>query len=205
MCTERHSLTRTGVRFLLALLGAMTVWVALLEPGYDRLIAATGAFVLRQLESPRITATVRAEGSTTIVSHTAAFAALPEQRLELRTHHNNAVLLIALIVATPGLTHRRREQTLLLGMALLALTHVLHFILEVQWAYAVQNVGPLRVTDLAYLNRGFWQSLDNPAQAGKLALDALRQFYTHVGRMLAPIVLWLIVCRRALAFLVQPR
>lgn len=184
---------------MLTLVGVMALWLVFLAPGYDRFIANVAVVVLHGLESPRITDSVRMDGADAVVSHTESFSALAKQRLDLRTHHNNAPFLIALILATPGLTRARRERTLLAGILLLAVTHVLNFILEVHWAYAVQNVGPCRVTDLRYLGRGFWQSLDNPAQAAKLALTSVREFYTHVGRLLAPIVLWVILCRDALA------
>ena len=195
---ERPGLTRVGVRFLLTLVGVMVFWVVFLEPGYDRFIANVGVLALRGIESPPMTQSVRMEGVAAVASHTEAYADVPAQRLELRTHHNNAPLLIALILATPGLAHTRRERLLVVGILLLATTHVLHFMLEVQWHYALANVGPYRVTDLRYLHRGFWQSLDNRAQVMKLLVTHLRTFHVHVGRLLMPILLWMILCRDTL-------
>lgn len=199
MSADRPSLTRVGIRFLLTLVGVMALWLVFLEPGYDRFVANVGVLALHGLESPRMTGSVRMDGAQAVVSRTDAYRDVGEQHLELRTHHNNAPLLIALILATPGLARARRERTLLIGMLILAVTHVLHFMLEVQLDYAFANIGPYRVTDLRYLNRGLWQSLDNSAQVAKLLVAYVRTFYTHVGRLLMPILLWMILCRDTLA------
>lgn len=198
MSVDPPSLTRIGVRFLLTLAGVMVLWVVFLEPGYDRFIATVGVQVLRLVESPRITAGVRMDGHDAVVSHEEPYSDLEIQRLELRTHHNNAPLLIALILATPGLSRSRRERTLIVGMVVLAVTHVLHFMLEVHWSYAFANIGPYRVTDLRYLHRGIWASLDNPAQVLKLLVNYARNFYAHVGRLFMPILLWMILCHDVL-------
>jgi hypothetical protein len=193
------SVARTAVRFLLTLVGVMALWLVFLEPGYDRFIAHVGVWALRAIESPRMTESVRMADTETLVSRTAEYSDLKEQRLDLRTHHNNAPLLIALILATPGLTRARRDRTLVVAMSVLAVTHVLHFMLTVHWVYAIENVGPYRVTDLKYLHLTFWQSLDNPAQTAKIVVACVEEFYTHVGRLLMPILLWMILCRDALA------
>ena len=190
----REGLTRVGVRLVLTLLGTMAVWFLVIGPGYDRSIATLAVLLLHGVESPRLTDTVRMDGVHAVVSHTGPASGLVDQRLELATHHNNAPLLIALILATPGLPLARRDRTLALGLLLLAATHVLHFVLSVHWVYALENLGPYRVTDLRYLDHSFWRSLDNPAQVAKTLITLAEPFYQHVGRLLAPIVVWMIVC-----------
>ncbi len=91
-----------------------------------------------------------------------------DQRLELRTHHHNVPLLVALILVGPGIARSGRLRSLLIGLLLLSVTHVLDFMLAVHRHYAFHNVGPYHVADLKYLDRGLRQSLDNRAQAEKL-------------------------------------
>jgi hypothetical protein len=174
------------------------LWAVFVAPGWDHFIAATGVRVLHAVEHPLMTGTVRMDGAHAIVGHVGAAAGVADQDLELRTHHNNAPLLIALVLATSALTGIRRDRTVAFGLALLALTHVAHFMLTVHWLYAFANVGPYQVTDLRYLDRSLWQSLDNPAQAAKTLLFAGETFYTHVGRLLAPLVIWMFVARDGL-------
>lgn len=187
-------LSHAGVRLILTLLGTIAIWFLVIGPGYDQAIARFGVMLLHGFESPRLTDSVRMDGVHAVVSHTGPASQLADQRLELTTHHNNAPLLIALILATPGLPLVRRDRALALGLLLLAATHVLHFVLSVHWVYAVENVGPYRVTDLRYLNASFRESLDNPAQVAKMLIVLAERFYARFGRLLAPIVVWMIVC-----------
>lgn len=198
MSANPPRLTRTGVRFVLTLVAVMALWLVFLEPGYDRFIATVAVQALRLVESPRVTGAVRMEGEYAVVSHVEPYTDLGLQRLELRTHHNNAPLLIALILATPGLTRARRERTLLIALGTLAVTHVLHVMLAVQWYYVLSNVGPYRVTDLRYYGRGLWQSLDNPVVVAKFLISYAHTFYARVGRLLIPVLLWMLLCRDAL-------
>ncbi len=80
----------------------------------------------------------------------------------------------------------------LVAGCLLWLTHIFHFLVTVHWLYSWENTGPYRVTDLSYLHKGFWQSLDNGAQIRKYIINYTYQFYTRVGRLIAPILLWMI-------------
>jgi hypothetical protein len=179
---------------LLTLLGAMALWLVI-EPPYDRLVAAGGIQVLHLIESPRMTDSVRMVGPYAVVSHTELFREAGDQRLELRTHHDNLPLLVALILAGPGIPRSRRLRSLLIALLLLGVTHVLHFMLAVHWHYAFHNLGPYRVTDLHYLKRGLWGSLDNPVQVTKLLILDSWIFYREVGRLLMPVLLWMILCR----------
>lgn len=200
MPTDRRErrLTHAGVRFLCAFVATTVVWAVFVAPGWDRFIAESGVGLLHVVERPALTGGVRMEGARALIGHVGAAAELDEQSLELRTHHNNAPLLIALVLATPALAGVRRDRTLAIGLALLALTHVAHFVLTVHWLYAFANVGPYQVTDVRYLDRSLWQSLDNPAQVAKTLLFAGEEFYTHVGRLLAPLVIWMFLARDAL-------
>ncbi|MGD0950458.1 MAG: hypothetical protein ABSA52_23955 [Candidatus Binatia bacterium] len=179
---------------MLILLGAMALWRVIDAP-YGRLVAAGGIQVLHLIESPHVTDTVHVVGGYALVSRTEAYKDVADQWLELRTHHHNVPLLVALILAGPGIARSRRVRSLLIGLSLLSLTHVLDFVLAVHWHYAFHNVGPYRVTDLKYLNRGLWESLDNPVQVAKLLILDFGTFYREVGRLLMPILLWMILCR----------
>ena len=188
------SLSWFGVRFLLTLLGAMALWLVV-EPPYGRLVAAGGIQVLHLIESPRITDAVHMVGAYALVSHTETYKGVADQRLELRTHHHNVPLLVALILAGPGIGRSRRVRSLLIALSLLSHTHVLDFVLAIHWHYAFHNVGQYRVTDLHYLKRTLWESLDNPVQVAKLLILDSWVFYSSVGRLLMPVLLWMILCR----------
>ncbi len=189
---------RTGVRFIVTLLLASVAWAVLVGPSYDRMVAVTAGLALRNIETQRMTGSISVDGSRTVVSHVPPFDKIPDQRLELRTHHNNVPLLVALILATPGLVGRDRWRALLTALAALWVLHVLYFMLSVQFHYAFFNVGPYRVQGLRYLNASLAERLSNGAVAAKLIVFRSYDFCAYVGRRLAPILLWMIVCRKAL-------
>ena len=191
MRTRRRELGRLGARFLLALMTASLVWVAL-GPFYERGLTAVSLALLHAIEPQPMTATARVESPYAFVAPTDAFRSLGEQRLDLATIHDNVPLLVALFLASPGLTRRRRLGGLAVAAVVLAATHVLHFALSVQWRYALENVGPYRVVELDYLTRGFWRSLDHHGQTAKYLITPLYDFYNRIGRLFMPIVLWMI-------------
>jgi nicotinamide riboside transporter PnuC len=78
----------------------------------------------------------------------------------------------------------------------LAISHVLHFLLSVQWLYALENVGPYRVLEIEYLSRGFWSSLGHHGQTAKYLIVPALDFYSRLGRLVLPIVLWMIFVAR---------
>ncbi len=193
--SDRPSLTRTALKFIAILAVSLATWAVLIAPLYDTAVSVVAGQVLRRLESPRMTAGIGVDGAHTVIAHTDEFASrVPVQRLELRTHHNNAPLLLALMLSTPGMVWAKRKTALMIGFGLLALTHVGHFMLTVQMHYAFFNVGPYEVTDLSYFGKGFLESLDNPAQTAKFLVGYAQSFYTHVGRRLIPVLLWIILC-----------
>ena len=163
-----------------------------LEPGYDRAITAVAVRVLHALERTQRIAGVRFEGHDAVIMRTPA-AELGEQRLELRSHHNNVPLLVALMLATPGGTWWGRLARLLAAFALLALTHVAHFVLAVHFQYALSNVGTYHVDDLNVLSQPLWQRVRNLAELRKTIVVALYEFQAHVGRLLMPVLLWMLL------------
>lgn len=194
MAKSGPNLSRTAAHFLLWLVGGTALWIVLLAPVYDRVVAGVGIALLRAVESPRMTGGIRFAGDHAFVFRTQQFSHVSEQNLELRTHHNNVPFLAALILATPGLALRRRLRALLLAGATLGMVHVLHFMLEVHFHYALENAGPYRVTDLRYMGLGLWASRDNPAQVAKMLLFRTRDFAASVVRPAAPVFLWMLLC-----------
>jgi exosortase H (IPTLxxWG-CTERM-specific) len=101
VCATQPSLARVGLRLLTVFALATAAWPTTVEPAYDRTIAAVSLRVLQALErTPRI-AGVRFEGHYAVIMRPAG-ADVGEQRLELRTHHNNVPLLVALMLAASG-------------------------------------------------------------------------------------------------------
>jgi hypothetical protein len=182
---------RVGLRLLIVLLAATALWPATLEPAYDRAIAGASLRVLHALErTPRI-AGVRFEGHDAVIERTPG-TELGEQRLELRTHHNNVPLVVALMLAASGDGWGLRMRRLLAALALLALTHVAHFVLAVHWQYAIANVGTYHVDDVGVLSEPLWQRLHNAAELRKTIVTRLYEFQAHVGRLVMPVLLWML-------------
>ena len=195
--STRSPRLRLGARFLLLLVASALLWAFVLGPRYERGLTAASIALLHVFEPQPMTASARVASPYAVVSHTEPFRSLPEQWLDLATIHDNVPLLVALFLATPGLASQRRFVALAAAFVALAATHLLHFVLSVQWFYALHNVGPYRVTDLDYLVRGFRRSLDDPAQTAKYLINPLYDFYTRIGRLCAPIVLWMPFAFRA--------
>ena len=177
---------------MVVLVVATVVWPATLEPAYDRAIAAVSLRVLHALERTRRIAGIRFEGHDAVIMRTPG-AELGEQRLELRTHHNNVPLLVALMLVTPGASWGTRLRRLLAALGLLALTHVALFVLAVHWEYAVANVGTYHVDDLNVLSEPLWERIRNAAELRKMIVTRLYDFDAHVGRLLMPVLLWMLL------------
>jgi len=193
------SLRGFALRLLLALGISLALWAGLLAPHWDRWVASSGVALLARLESPALTGAAEPRGLLTVIHHVGPAAELPDQRLELRTHHNNTPLLVALLLATPGFGPRRRLFLLAAGLGLLFLTHVAYFVLSVHWVYALANIGPYRVTDLRYLGEvSLREILASRPQTAKWLLGHAYLFATSVGRRIAPLLIWSLLCWRPL-------
>jgi hypothetical protein len=80
--------------------------------------------------------------------------------------------------------------------AILFVTHVAHFVLAVQWEYAVHNAGTYHVDDLNVLHQPLWERLRNAAELRKTLVVAVYEFYAHVGRLVMPVLLWMLLADR---------
>jgi hypothetical protein len=187
------SLARVGLRVLLVLALVTPLWIVLLEPAYDRLVVRASLPFVRALERTRRVAGVRFEGDYAVVTRPSTGAELGEQRLELRTHHNNVPLLVSLMLGTPTSAWSRRLGRLGVACAALFLTHVAYFVLSIQWEYAVHNVGTYQVDDLRVLRQPLWQRLQNGAELRKTIVVTVYGFYAHVGRLVMPVLLWMLL------------
>jgi hypothetical protein len=187
---------RAALRLLVVLALVTALWIWLLEPAYDRLVVRASLPVVHALERTRRVSGVRFEGDYTVLTRTPAGAELGEQRLELRTHHNNVPLLIALMLAASPGTIGRRVARLGVAGAILFVTHVAHFVLAVQWEYAVHNTGTYHVDDLNVLHQPLWERLRNAAELRKTVVVAVYGLYAHVGRLVMPVLLWMLLADR---------
>jgi len=115
---------------------------------------------------------------------------------ELRTHHNNVPLLVALMLAASPGTVGGRVARLCVAAAILFATHVAHFVLTVQWEYAVHNAGTYHVDGLNVLHQPLWERLRNVAELRKTLVVAVYEFYAHVGRLVMPVLLWMLLADR---------
>jgi hypothetical protein len=192
----RLNLVRAALRLLVVLALVTALWASFLAPIYDRLVVRASLPVVHALERTRRVAGTRVEGDYTVLTRTPAGAELGEQRLELRTHHNNVPLLVALMLAaSPGGVGRRVARLCVAG-AILFVTHVAHFVLAVQWEYAVHNTGTYRNDDVGVLAQPFWERLRNGAELRKAVVVAVYEFYAHVGRLVMPVLLWMLLADR---------
>ena len=187
---------RVALRLLVVLTVVTAVWIWLLEPVYDRLVVGASLPVVHALERTQRVSGVRFEGDQTVLTRTPAGAELGEQRLELRTHHNNVPLLVALMLAASPGPLGRRVGRLCVAAAILFATHVAHLVLAVQWEYAVHNAGTYHVDDLNVLHQPLWERLRNVAELRKTIVVAVYEFYAHVGRLVMPVLLWMLLADR---------
>ncbi len=169
------------------------IWARAIAPMWDRGIAAIGVGVVHALERESRVAGVRVEGEWTVVTRTPAGAPLGEQRLELRTHHNNVPFLIALMLGASVGPWPSRLGRLLAALGILALTHVATFVLAIHWEYAFRNVGTYHLDDrLAYLvHAPWWQQLTAWAQLKKTIVLWVFELQMGIGRLVWPVVLWM--------------
>ena len=157
-------------------------------PAYDRGVTAAAIAVLQWRPS---TADVRArqEGEWTIVESTPDFA---PQRLELRTHHNGVPFLAVLMAFASALPWPKRLRRLAVALVILAVTHVGQFVLYVHADRAMLNERPYRVTDLR-VSGGWSERLRDPVERRKQIVLAAYEFQAHVGHVLIPVLLWLLL------------
>ena len=178
-------------RWIGALLVAATCW-PLLAPAYDRAVTATAIAVLRRLPS---SAEARAwrDGESTVVESAPPATGIAPQRLELSTHHNNLPFLAVMLVFASTLPWTIRIRRLAAGLAMLAATHVGQFVLYVHADRAILNEPPYRVTDLHLLDAGWSERMRDPVQRHKDIVLAAYRFQAHVGHVLIPVLLWLVL------------
>lgn len=134
---RRDTLVQFALRFLLYFLLLTFLWIAL-GPLYAALIF-TGANLVFQLDNPPV-ARVR-EFYAYRVTETGDVPVFAFERYGL---FFNAVVLAALLMATPGLVWPSRLRRVALGMALLAVAHVLFVVFQVKASFV--NMGLLSMS-----------------------------------------------------------
>jgi len=178
-------------RWVVALLVAATCW-PLLAPAYDGAVTRTAIAVLRRLPS---SAEARAwrDGESTIVESAPPGTGIAPQQLELSTHHNNLPFLAVMLAFASTLPWTIRIRRLAAGLAILAVTHVGQFVLYVHADRAILNEPPYRVTDLHLLDARWSERMRDPVQRHKEIVLAAYRFQAHVGHVLIPVLLWLVL------------
>jgi len=183
------AIARVMGALLVALVVAAMAW-PVVAPAYDGTITAAAMAILQRRPS---TADVRAgtEGEWTIVESAPSTAIAP-QRLELRTHHNNVPFLVVLMAFASTLPWPSRMRRLVAALLVLAVTHVGQFVLYVHADRAMLNERPYRVTDLR-VKAGWLERLRDPVERRKQIVLAAYEFQAHVGHVLIPVLLWLML------------
>lgn len=155
----------------LALLALL--WLAI-APLYAHLLATVGRSMIPVLEGTPGTRYL-VNGSLIVavrpISLPAQEATTIRRRLWAATSDYNVALLAALVLATPGWTLRQRFRALAWGLGLLGLTHLVSFLINVEYT----QLWPIR-TNLGPLHP---QGFSRP----KLILfDWLYSFFEYMGR-----------------------
>jgi hypothetical protein len=174
------------------LVAAIALWIPV-EPLWSRLVVRAGVPAIHALEREPGVADIDVEGRIAVVRRPPSAAAIGEQRLELSTHHNNVPLLVALMLGASRLPWRRRGVALGVGLAALFATHVAHLVLAVQWEYASRNLRAYEVAAVEAPSHPWLAALHDRSQLRKMIVLVAYEFQAHVGRLVWPIVLWMLL------------
>jgi hypothetical protein len=126
---RRDVLFAFAVRFALFFVPLAFLWL-LVSPFYTSLIFAGANHVFQWENAP--TAFVASVDGSLYAYRWTASGPTPAFEFERYGLFFNVVLLVALLLAAPGLTWRRRIQRTALGMILLAVVHVFFVVLQVK-------------------------------------------------------------------------
>ncbi len=189
--TVRASRGVAIARWMCALVVAAVAW-PLVAPAYDGGITVASIAVLRRLSA---TAEARAwrEGVETVVESAPPGTGIAPQRLELGTHHNNVPFLAVMLAFASTLPWPARLRRLVAGLAILAVTHVGQFVLYVHADRGILNERPYHVDDLRAVDGSWSERMQDPVQRRKELVMAAYRFQAHVGHVLIPVLLWLVL------------
>lgn len=189
---QAPSAARRAGRLVVALLAAIAGWVVV-EPLWDRLVVRAALPLVHVLERAPAVASIDVDGARAFVRRPPSAAWIGEQRLDLDTQHNNVPLLVALMLGASPLPWRRRGVALAIGLTVLFATHVLHVALAIQWEYAGRNLPPYEVATLDAVRHPWRAAWHDRAQLAKMLVLTAYELQAHVGRLVWPVVLWLLL------------
>lgn len=166
-------------RLPLGAAAALALWFAVLGSVWAPALTFATEKAIRAIESPKVTMLSWERSEAAVAIQRSDFSTqsdVPGYR-NLDAISGNAVLLLALVFATPGLS---RGSTLFRsGLALLALflSHVVHFLVAIEMIYATQL--------------GEWSTVAY-APWKRETLGALRYFFDLVLRYAIPVVVYVL-------------
>lgn len=164
-----------AVRLLIGFLLGLLLWIGFAAP-YERLLGATGEFVLRETETPAVTRLQPLADSSEILVERQDFPPnSPRPGIPAGDLHFNFVILAALFALHPKPWRGDRVGVFLIACIALWLVHVAALVFQVRFLYATR-LGPWSTANYGPFARNFWATGFH--------------FYQIAGRFAAPFVLW---------------
>jgi len=141
---SRRPLKRLLLRGFLFLILSLILWVYVLQPPYSKLLVSVSQKVHSWIEKKEKTL-IQLQGDQIVFVPqgvaTQEQKGIPAGKRDVRELDYNAVILLTLILFSPGLRAGKRMLVLMAGFALLFLTHVLNVLVQVKFFYALQLGG----------------------------------------------------------------
>jgi hypothetical protein len=144
---------RTAARGLAGLAIAVAIWVTL-SPLYDRLLAAGAEALLRAFERPAVTS-LQPDGEYVTVNRSDFDPRSPHPGLPVIDLTFNWVLLAALFAINPRPLSDRNMRGFAIASLLMAVTHVVALVVEIQSIYVTQ-LGPWSRAHYGDFARNAW-------------------------------------------------
>ena len=177
---SRRPLKRLLLKGFLFLVLSLLLWVYVLQPPYSRLLVSVSQKVHSWVEKKEKTL-IQLQGDMIVFVPqglaTQEQKGIPAGKRDVRELDYNSVILITLILFSPGLRAGKRMLVLVAGFALLFLTHVLNVLVQVKFFYALQLGG------YGQIPYGPWE---------RNIYAFLKQFFELIGRFAFPFAIWML-------------
>jgi hypothetical protein len=177
-------LKRLLLKGFLILILSLVLWVYVLQPPYSRLLVSVSQKVHSWIEKKEKTL-IQLQGDMIVFVPqglaTQEQKRIPAGKRDVRELDYNSVILITLILFSPGLRGGKRMLVLVAGFALLFLTHLLNILVQVKFFYALQLGG---YSQIPY---GPWE---------RNIYAFLKQFFELIGRFAFPFAIWMLFTYR---------
>jgi len=181
---SRRPLKRLLLKGFLFLILSLVLWVYVLQPPYSRLLVSVSQKVHSWIEKKEKTL-IQLQGDMIVFVPlglaTHEQKGIPAGKRDVRELDYNSVILITLILFSPGLGGGKRMLVFVAGFALLFLTQVLNVLVQVKFFYVLQ------LGEYSRISYGPWE---------RNIYAFLKQFFELIGRFAFPFAIWMLFTYR---------